>query len=76
MVACNTTLSYLVDPIVAKAMTSLHAVKLCREMGILYIILKGDACTCEEGMKSTAHSLDKEAILDTVNKIWVDETLN
>lgn len=27
-------------------------------------------------MNSAAHSHAKEAILDVINKIWVDETLN
>lgn len=41
--ACNTTQNSITDPLAAKAWASLNAVKLCKDVGIFYIILEGDS---------------------------------
>lgn len=38
-----TTIRYVIDPLVAKALASRQGVELCRELGIYAILLEGDA---------------------------------
>lgn len=59
LAARNTTLSYLVDPVLAKAKAALHVVKLCREMGFLDIILEGDALQVFNAVNMVAKNLSR-----------------
>jgi hypothetical protein len=41
--ACNIIQNNITDPLAAEAWASLNAVKLCKDVGIFYIILEGDS---------------------------------
>jgi hypothetical protein len=59
LAARSTTRNVAADPVVAEALASLHAVKLCREMGFNNSILEGDALQIVMTIKVESNNLSK-----------------